>query len=133
MSCGDIHLRIQYILKTSVRFDGDTKTSTFEQLLQAETRNANKNKSYYQQYDVRRLRAFHNQAMIKQKIYDNMLSRRIGMDYSQGIHFQKIIINMEESQELTMKNQPKKSNRSGTGVSPSSTYGFPPRIALWGL
>ena len=61
----------------------------FEQLLQAETLNAKKNKSYYQQYDVKRLRAFHKQAMIKQQIYDNMLARQSGMYYSQGIQFQK--------------------------------------------
>ena len=39
--------------------------STFKQLLQAETLNADEN-SYYQQYDVKILIAFHNKAMIKQ-------------------------------------------------------------------
>ena len=34
-------------------------TPTFKQLFQAETLNAKKNKSYYQQYDVKQLRAFH--------------------------------------------------------------------------
>ena len=34
------------------------KTPTFKHLLQAETLNAEKNKSYYQRYDVNRLRAF---------------------------------------------------------------------------
>ena len=34
-------------------------SSTFEQLFQAETLNDNKNKSYYQQYDIKQLRAFH--------------------------------------------------------------------------
>ena len=53
---------------------------TFEQFLQAETINAKKNKSYYKQYFVKQLRAFHNQATIKQNIYDNMLARRIGME-----------------------------------------------------
>ena len=41
-------------------------SSTFKQFLQAETLNAKKNKSYYQRYDVKQLRAFHKQAMIKQ-------------------------------------------------------------------
>ena len=59
--------------------------STFKQLLQAESLNVNKKKSYYQQYDVKQLRAFTKQAMTKQQIYDNMLSRRSGMDYSPGI------------------------------------------------
>ena len=41
---------------------------TFKQLLQAETLNSDKIKSYYQRYNVKRLRAFHKQAMIKQQI-----------------------------------------------------------------
>ena len=55
------------------------------------------------------------------------------MDYSQVIKFQTSLINMEEAQELTMNNQPRKINIIGAGVAPSSTYGFPPRIALWDL
>ena len=72
-------------------------TPNFEPFFQAEIINDKKNKSYYQQYNVKRLRAFHKQAMIKQQIYDNMVARRSGMDYSQGIQFQKILINMEEA------------------------------------
>ena len=49
-------------------------TQTFEHFLQDKTLNAEKNKSYYQQYNVKRLRAFHKQAMMKQQIYDNMLA-----------------------------------------------------------
>ena len=82
--------------------------STFEQFLQAETINAKKNKLYYQRYNVKRLKAFHKQAMIKQQIYDNMLARRSGMDYSQGIQFQISLINMEEAKEITTNNQPGK-------------------------
>ena len=62
-------------------------SSTFKQFLQKETLDAKKNKSYYQRYDVNRLRAFHKQEMIKQQIYDNMLARQSVMDYIQGIHF----------------------------------------------
>ena len=47
-------------------------TQTSKQFLQAETLNAKKNKSYYQRYDVKRLRAFHKQAMMKQKKYENI-------------------------------------------------------------
>ena len=72
-------------------------SSTFKQFLKAETLNAKKKKSYYQRYDVKRLRAFHTHAMIKQQIYDNMIARRSGMDYSQGIHFQTSLVNMEEA------------------------------------
>ena len=71
-------------------------TQTFEQFLKAETLNTEKNKSYYQQYDVKQLRAFHKQAMIKQQIYHTMLARQNGMDYSPGIQFETGIINMEE-------------------------------------
>ena len=66
--------------------------------LQAETLNAKNNKSYYQLYDIKKLRAFHKQEMIKQKVYDNMLARRSGMDYSAGILFQTSIINMKQAQ-----------------------------------
>ena len=83
------------------------KSSTFEQFFQAETLNARKNKSYYQRYDVKPLRAVHKQAMIKQQIYDNMLARRSGMDYSQGIQFQTSLVNMEEAKRLTINNQQK--------------------------
>ena len=107
-------------------------TSTFEKFFQEETINTKKNKSYYQRYYVKQLIAFHQQSMTKQQIYNNMLARRSGMEYIQGIQFQTSLINMEEAQELTMNNQPK-NNRSGDGVAPTSTYGFPPRIDLWDL
>ena len=85
----------------------DIKTTpTLTDFLQAETLNAERKKSYYQRYDVKRLRAFRKQAMIKQLLYDNMLARRSGMDYSAGILFQTSIINMEQAEELTMNNQP---------------------------
>ena len=80
-------------------------SSIFEQFLQAETLNAKKNKPYYQRYNVKRLRAFHKQAMIKQQIYNNMIARQIGMDYSQGIQFQTSLVNMEEAKGLKMNNQ----------------------------
>ena len=40
-----------------------------------------------------------------------MLARRSGIDYSQGIQFETSIINIEEAQELTMNNQPKKNQQ----------------------
>ena len=87
----------------------DIKTTpTLTDFLQAETINAEKKKTYYQRYDVKRLRAFHNQAMIKQQVYDNMLARPSGMEYSAGILFQTSIINMKQAQELTKNNQPEK-------------------------
>ena len=83
-------------------------TQTFKQFLQAENLNAERNNSYYQRYDVKRLRAFHKQAMMKQQIYNNMLARRSKMDYSPGIQLQTSLINMEEAKELTVSNQPEK-------------------------
>ena len=80
-------------------------SSMFEQFLQAETLNAKKNKSCYQRYDVKRLRAFHKQEMIKEQIYNNMLAKRSGIYYSPGIQFKTGLINMEEAKELTMNNQ----------------------------
>ena len=72
-------------------------TQTFKQFLQSETLNTEKNKSYYQRHDVNQLRAFHKQAMMKEQIYENVLARRIGVDYIPGIQFQTSIINMKES------------------------------------
>ena len=71
------------------------KRSTFEQFLQAEALNTKKKKSYYQQYAVKRLRAFHKQEMIKKN--DNMIARQSGMDYSQGIQIQTSLVNTEEA------------------------------------
>ena len=85
----------------------DIKTTpTLTYFLQAETLNAKNKKTYYQRYDVKWMRAFHKQVMIKQQVYDNMLARRSGMDYSAGILFQTSIINMKQAQELTKNNQP---------------------------
>ena len=83
-------------------------TQTFEQFLQSETLNDEKNKLYYQRYNVKRLRALHKQEIFKQHIYDNMLASRSGMDYIPGIQFETILVNMEEAKELTMNNQPEK-------------------------
>ena len=85
----------------------DIKTTpTLTDFLQAETLNAKKKNSYYQRYNVKRTRAFHKQEIIKQQLYDNMLARRSGMDYSAWILLQTSIINMEQAQELTKNNQP---------------------------
>ena len=62
-----------------------------------------------------------------------MLARRSGMGYSQGIQFETSIINTEEAQELTTRNQQKKGNKSGSGVAPSINHGLLQRIALWDL
>ena len=43
-------------------------TPTFEQLLQAVTLNTKRNKSYYQRYDGKQLRALHKQEIFKKQI-----------------------------------------------------------------
>ena len=108
-------------------------TPTLTDLLQAETLNAEKKKTYYQRYDIKQLRAFHKQAIIKQQLYDNMLAIRSGMDYSAGILFQTSIINMKQAERLTKNNQQEKWNISGAVVAPSSTPELVQRIALWDL
>ena len=105
-------------------------SSTFEQFLQEETLNAKKNKSYYQQYDVKQPRAFHKQAMTKQQIYDNMLARQSGMECSQGIQFQKGLFNMEEVEELKMNNQQKQCRCGSIKHLRISSKDFPVGLAI---
>ena len=62
-----------------------------------------------------------------------MLARQGGMGYSPGIQFETILVNMEESKELIMNNQPGKNNKFSAGVAPSSTHKLLQRIALWDL
>ena len=82
-------------------------------------------KLYHQKYDVKIMRAFHNKAMMKQKMYKNMLVKRRGVDYSIGIRFQTSLINMDEAKALTKNSQLEKRIRSkedGAGVAPSSNF-----------
>ena len=81
-----------------------------KQYLQDKTVNSEKNISYYKRYDVKRMRSFHKQSMMKQKIYKNILMGRSGMDYSPGIRFETIIVNMDKEKSLTEWNQPEKYN-----------------------
>ena len=105
-------------------------SSTFEQFLQAETPNTNNNKSYYQRYDVKQLRVFHKQAMIKQQIYDNMIASRSGMDYSQDIQFQTSLVIMEEAKEITMNNQQKRCRCGSVKHLRISSNYFPVGLAI---
>ena len=107
-------------------------TPTVKQILQAKILNAEKTNSYYQLYDVKILRALHKQEMIKQNIYKNILSRKIGMYCSPEIQFQTSRINMDEAKALTMNNQAGKSTdkKNGAGVFTWSTYISPQRNAL---
>ena len=51
------------------------------------------------------MRAFHKQAMMKQKMYKNMLVKRKGVDYSIRIRFQTSLVNMDEEKALTNNDQ----------------------------
>ena len=81
----------------------------FKQFLQVKTVNTDK-KSYYQWYDVKIIRALHKQAIMKHKIYENILARQSGMYYIPGIRFQTSLFDMDKSKALTKSNQLEKSN-----------------------
>ena len=104
----------------------DVNTSpTFKQFLQYKTYHADKNRSYYKRYNVKRMRAFHNKAMMKQKMYKNMIVKQMGVDYSIVILFQTSLVNMDEAKALTKNNQLEKRIRSkgdGAGVAPTSNF-----------
>ena len=84
---------------------------TLKTFLQYKTVNARKNKSYYQRYYVKIMRASHKQAIMKQRIYKNIIERQSRMDYSPGICFETILVNMYKAKALTKINQPEKSNQ----------------------
>ena len=84
-------------------------TPTSKQFLQSDTLNAEKNESYYQQYYVKILRAFHKYTMIKQQIYKKITSRQSGMYYSPGVRLKTILINVYKAKAITTNNQPGKS------------------------
>ena len=94
--------------KKSIQFDGDKNNTNLKTVLAIQNNQHQENKSYYQWYDVKLMRAFHKQAMIKQRIYENILARRSEMDYSPGIKFQTRLINMDGAESPTMSNQMEK-------------------------
>ena len=93
MRCGDLHLRIQYILETSVRFDGNTNKFNVRTVLAS--RNTQRQEEQVTPSTIRR------------QATESLQARRSGMDYSQGIQFQTSLVNMEEAKGLTMNNQEK--------------------------
>ena len=48
---------------------------------------------------------FHKQVVTKQHIYENILSRQTGMDYSPVIRFEKSLAHMDEAKAPTKRNQ----------------------------
>ena len=84
---------------------------TFKQFFQAKTENTDKNKSYYQQYDIKIMRALHKQAMTKQKIYENILARQSGVYYNPGMLLKTSLVNMNKAKALTKNNQQQKTNQ----------------------
>ena len=67
---------------------------------------------------------------MKQQIYDNMLARRSGMDYSQGIKFQTSLVNMEEAKGPTMNNQQKQCKCGSVKYLRISHKDFPVGLAI---
>ena len=51
------------------------------------------------------MRAFHNQAVMKQFIYKNILLRKSGTYYSPSILCEKTIVGTNKERALTMTNQ----------------------------
>ena len=82
------------------------------------------------------MRSFHKQAMMKQKIYENILARQSGVDYSPRIRFEKLLStwNKQNHSQRAMNWENKiRSNKYGAGVYPSRTYALSQGIALWGF
>ena len=48
---------------------------------------------------------------MKHQVYDNILVRRSGVDYSPGIRFETSLVNVDEEKSLTTSNQLEKSNQ----------------------
>ena len=57
------------------------------------------------------MRELHKQAMMNHQIYEDIIARRNGMDYSVGICFQISPVNTEEAKVLTKNNQMGKMNQ----------------------
>ena len=84
---------------------------TFKHFFQAKANHSEENKSYYQWYNVKIIRAFRKQAMAKQQIYKNILAGKSRVYHSSGIHFQKSLVNMDKVKALNNNNQPVKTNQ----------------------
>ena len=73
---------------------------------------------------------------MKQKIYESILERQIGMYYSAVIRFQTSLVNMDKAKPLTKKNKWGKriiNKEVGAYVAPPSAYELPQIISLWGF
>ena len=57
------------------------------------------------------MRESHKQAMINHQIYEDIIARQNGMDYSVGICFQTSPVNTEDAKVLTKNNQMGKMNQ----------------------
>ena len=109
---------------------------TFKQFLQAETDNTEKKKSYYQICDVKRIRAFNKQAMMKYQIYEKNLQDKVGCITLQEYAFKKFLSTWTKQKHSPIKINWKERIRTkeeGAGVAPSSTYELTQMIALWGF
>ena len=73
---------------------------------------------------------------MKQQIYENILARQIGVDYSPGIRFEKSFSTWKKKNHspraMNWENQIR-INKYGAGVAPSSTHPLSQVIALCGF
>ena len=76
---------------------------TFQKFLQSKIVKSAK-KSYYKKYDFKIVRAFHNQEIKKQKIYEKKFTREDVMDYNPRMCFEIGLINLDKSKALTKSN-----------------------------
>ena len=76
---------------TVFNFKDLNMSPTFKQFLKEKTVNSKKKDIHYQQYNVKISRAFHKQLITKQQIYENILARQSGVDYSPVIRFKTSI------------------------------------------
>ena len=82
------------------------------------------------------MREFQKQAMMNHLIYEDILVRQSGMDYSAGIRFQKFLSTWKKqdySPRIIKWEKLIRSKEENTGVDQPSTYKLPQMIALWGF
>ena len=60
-------------------------TTIFVGLWKSQTTKTKQRSEYSAQYHAKRTRSYHEQAMIRQQIYDNILARKSGVDYNPRI------------------------------------------------
>ena len=100
---GNFHIWYQKILVDSFWFNGSQYEPNLPKILAIQNSQVRK-KSYYKKYDFKIVRAFHNQEIKKQKIYEKKFTREDVMDYNPRMCFEIGLINLDKSKTLTKSN-----------------------------